>query len=133
MDERPELDLAQTLQATIKAEGFEHVFFTAPNSREYSEFVCLSFGTPRKSVQYYDFTEDIPVRVTVLCKRISELDAMNDAMRIADLLTYNPLESGNGSFLMSEIDVERPRPMVWDESGRFVWVFDVEMSIERTY
>lgn len=131
MDERKELDLATSLQSEIKGLGFEHVFLKTPDSRKHPEFVCLSFGTPRRSVQYYDFTEDIPVRVTILCKRISELDAMDDAQRIADALTYNPIESENGSFQMSEIDVERPRPMVWDESGRYVWVFDVEMTIER--
>lgn len=133
MDGRRELDLAQVLQGAIKAEGFEHVFLKLPDSRKHPEFVSLTFGAPKQAERYYDFTEDIPVRVTVLCKRISELDAMDDAERIADMLAYNPLESANGSFRMSAIDAERPHPLVWDESGRFVWAFDVNMTIERIY
>lgn len=128
-----DLDLAQVLKETIKDAGFPGVFLTAPDSRKHAEFVVLSFGAPKQSEIYYDFAEEIPIRVTVLCKRISELDAMNDAHRIKELFEFNPPESGNGSFKTTGIEIDNPRPLVWDESGRFVWVFDMHISIERIY
>lgn len=126
-----DLDLAQVLQTKIKDAGFSEVFYTLPDSRKHAEFVVLSFGTPKQSEIYYDFSEEIPIRVSVLCKRISELDAMNDAQRIKELFEFDPPESANGSFVTTSLEVDNPRPLVWDESGRFVWVFDMHISIER--
>lgn len=132
MNESKDLDLATAIQETIKEAGFEEVFLKKPDSREHPEFVSISFGTPAAPEVYYDLSEEIPLRVTVLCKRISELDSMNDALRISDLFEFSPPESRNGSFVTTEIEVAKPRPMLWDESGRFVWVFDMNINIERT-
>lgn len=127
-----ELDLLEVLKERVKDAGVKvPVFLTAPNAQKASECVVLSFGTPRPAETYYDLTEDIPIRVTVICKRISELDSMMDADRIRDALTYGSLDSENGSYEITDLEMTRPRPMPWDESGRFVWLFDINLTMER--
>jgi hypothetical protein len=93
--------------------------------------VVLSFGTPRQSETYYDLTEDAPMRISVICKRISELEAMLDARKIAESIEYGSLDSENGSYEVTDLEKSKPRPMPWDESGRWVWVFDINLTIER--
>lgn len=127
-----ELDLLEVLKQRVEeADVGVPVCLTAPSSQKVNECVVLSFGTPRSSETYYDLTEDIPVRITVICKRISELDAMQNATSIRDSLTYGSLDSENGSYEVTDLEMTRPRPMPWDESGRFVWLFEINLSMER--
>lgn len=130
--ERPkDLDLAQVLQHRVKDAGFDNVFLTAPSARQHPEFIVLSFGTPNRTQAYYDQTREIPVRVSVICLRLSEYDAMNDATALEMMLAEDPLDSENGSYTLTGLETTAPRPIPWDESGRFAWVFDIDMTIER--
>lgn len=127
-----ELDLLTVLKERIQEAGVEApVCLTLSNSQKMSECVVLSFGTPRQGEVYYDLTEEAPMRISVICKRISELKSMEDARKISEAIEYGSLDSENGSYEVTDLEKNRPRPMPWDESGRWVWVFDINLTIER--
>lgn len=131
--EEKDLDIANVVQDTIKEEGFECVLLQAPDARKHTEYVRIMFGTPGETTTYYDESEDIPLRITVLCVFKSELASMLNAQRIERAIRERSLDSRNGSYNITGLRTDKPRPMLWDQSGRFVWVFDINISIERIY
>lgn len=132
MDDVPELDLLSVLKQRVADAGVDApVHLSLANAQKVPECVVLSFGTPKQGDVFYDFEEDAPVRVTVICRRMSELQSMMDASSISEAIDFGSLDSGNGSYEVTNLEKGRPRPMPWDESGRWVWLFDINLTIER--
>ena len=127
------MDLLEVMGKRLGEAGIKDVFLTMPDGRKYPECVVLAFGIPDRKTIYFDGTESAPIRVTVLVKRISEYDAMNTAQLAEYTLKTNPLDSENGSYDLDSVDTTEPMPLPWDESGRFVWGFDVYIDTRKDF
>lgn len=127
---RPRLDLVDVVRARLMEAGIRDVFPYPPDSREHPECAVVRFGAPGPQEQYFDLGFDTAVRISVMVRRIRDLDAMADAHAAERALRTSPLDSSNGSYRMISIETTRPRPVVWDESGRDVWVVEATAHIE---
>lgn len=127
------MDLLEVMGNRLNEAGISDVFLTMPDGRAHPECVVLAFGIPDRKVIYFDGTESSPLRVTVLVKRISEYEAMNTAQLAERTFKSSPLDSEDGSYELDSIDTTEPRPLPWDESGRFVWGFDVYIDTRKEF
>lgn len=126
----PRLDLVDAVRARLMEAGIRDVFPYPADSRSHPESTVVRFGVPAPQEQYFDLGFDTAVRITVMVRRIRDLDAMADAQTAERVLRTRPLDSPNGSYRMISIDTTRPRPVAWDESGRDVWVVEATAHIE---
>lgn len=126
----PRLDLVDAIRARLEEAGIRDVFPYPPDSRAHPESTVVRLGVPGPQEQYFDLCFDTAVRVTVMVRRIRDLDAAVDAQAVERVLRTGDLGSLNGSYRMISIDTTRPRPVAWDESGRDVWVVEATAHIE---
>lgn len=124
-------DLIDVVRGCLESAGLSPVFSKMPDGRRHPEATVVSFGVPAVEVVDYAGTERDVLRVTVIVKRISEERAMADAAEAERALRTSPLESQNGSYDLASVSAERPRPIPWDESGRYVYAFDAEFKTTR--
>lgn len=127
------MDLLEVMGKRLGEAGISDVFLTMPDGRAHPECVVLAFGIPDRKVTYFDGTESAPLRVTVLAKRVSEYAAMNTAQLAERTLKGSPLDSEDGSYEIDSVETTEPRPLPWDESGRFVWGFDVYIDTRKDF
>lgn len=127
------MDLLEVMGKRLNEAGISDVFLTMPDGRIHPECVVLAFGIPDRKVIYYDGTESSPIRVTVLVKRVSEYAAMSTSQRAECVLKTNPLDSEDGSYDLDSVETTEPQPLPWDESGRFVWGFDVYIDTRKDF
>lgn len=126
----PRLDLVDVVRARLIEAGVREVFPYPPDSRTHPESTTVRLGVPGPQQQYFDLSFDTAVRITVMVRRIQDLDAMADAQAAERALRTSPLDSANGSYRFVSIETTRPRPVAWDESGRDVWVVEATAHIE---
>ena len=127
------MDLLEVMGKRLGEAGVPDVFLTMPDGRANPECVVLAFGVPDRKIVYFDGTESAPLRVTVLVKRISEYDAMNTAQLAERTIRCSPLDSEDGSYEISSVETTEPQPLPWDESGRFLWGFDVYIETRKDF
>lgn len=127
------MDLLDVMRKRLQEAGISDVFNTMPDGRRFPESVTLAFGIPDRKTTYYDGTTSSPLRVTVLVKRVSEFDAMNTAEQAEAVLSSTSLDSEDGSYQLDSVETTDPRPLPWDESGRFVWAFDVYIETRKDF
>ena len=123
------LDLIDVIRARLMEAGIEDVYPSMPDMRKVQEACVLTVGTPEEQTGYFDLTFSTPIRVTLLFSRIQELDAMSDALEAERVMRTSPLDSANGSYEVHGVETQKPRPVLWDESGRNVWAFDAIVNI----
>lgn len=126
------IDLLDVIASTVRGAVECPVFTTMADAREHPESVTLAYGVPERQVSYFDATETTPCRVTVIARRTRELDAMGDAMEAERAIRRGPLDSANGSYALRRVETTKPRPIPWDEAGKFVWCFDATITIIET-
>lgn len=127
------MDLLDVMRKRLGEAGIHDVFNTMPDGRRHPESVTLAFGIPDRKTVYYDGTTTSPLRVTVIVKRVSEFAAMCDAQRAEGVLRTSSLDSEDGSYLLDSVETTDPQPLPWDESGRFVWAFDVYIDTRKDF
>lgn len=127
------MDLLDVMRKRLEEAGIADVFTTMPDGRRYPESVTLAFGIPDRKTVYYDGTTTSPMRVTVIVKRLSEFNAMATAQEAEAVLKSSPLDSENGSYDLDSVETTDPQPLPWDESGRYVWVFDVYIDTRKDF
>lgn len=124
-------DLIDVIKGALDKEGLGPVVPSLADGRTMPEAVILGFGVPEQRRYDYAGTQEETLRVTVIVKRLSEIRAQEDAQRAERALRMAPLESDNGSYRLKSIDTDAPRPLPWDESGRWVWAFDIRATTTR--
>lgn len=124
-------DLLQVVRDALKDGGLGDVFDSLPDGRRYPECTVLSYGLPSTRQVDYAGTEQTQQSVTVIVKRLTDPKAQVDAMAARCILTAADLSSRNGSYDYVGIDAEKPRPLEWNESGRYVWAFDSTITTQR--
>ncbi|RFT93188.1 phage tail terminator protein [Adlercreutzia equolifaciens] len=127
------MDLLDVMRKRLEEAGIADVFTTMPDGRRYPESVTLAFGIPDRKTVYYDGTTTSPMRVTVIVKRLSEFNAMATAQEAEAVLKSSPLDSENGSYDLDSVETTDPQPLPWDESGRYVWAFDVYIDTRKDF
>lgn len=127
------MDLLDVMRKRLEEAGIADVFTTIPDGRRYPESVTLAFGIPDRKTVYYDGTTTSPMRVTVIVKRLSEFNAMATAQEAEAVLKSSPLDSENGSYDLDSVETTDPQPLPWDESGRYVWAFDVYIDTRKDF
>lgn len=127
------MDLLDVMRKRLEEAGIADVFTTVPDGRRYPESVTLAFGIPDRKTVYYDGTTTSPMRVTVIVKRLSEFNAMATAQEAEAVLKSSPLDSENGSYDLDSVETTDPQPLPWDESGRYVWAFDVYIDTRKDF
>lgn len=127
------MDLLDVMHKRLEEAGIADVFTTMPDGRRYPESVTLAFGIPDRKTVYYDGTTTSPMRVTVIVKRLSEFNAMATAQEAEAVLKSSPLDSENGSYDLDSVETTDPQPLPWDESGRYVWAFDVYIDTRKDF
>lgn len=127
------MDLLDVMRKRLEEAGIADVFTTMPDGRRFPESVTLAFGIPDRKTVYYDGTTTSPMRVTVIVKRLSEFDAMATAQEAEAVLKSSPLDSENGSYDLDSVETTDPQPLPWDESGRYVWAFDVYIDTRKDF
>lgn len=127
------MDLLDVMRKRLEEAGIRDVYATMPDGRLHPESVTLAFGIPDRKTVYYDGTATSPLRVTVIVKRVGEFDAMATAQEAEAILRNSPLDSENGSYLLDSVETTDPQPLPWDESGRFVWAFDVYIETRKDF
>lgn len=127
------MDLLDVMRKRLEEAGIADVFTTMPDGRRYPESVTLAFGIPDRKTVYYDGTTTSPMRVTVVVKRLSEFNAMATAQEAEAVLKSSPLDSENGSYDLDSVETTDPQPLPWDESGRYVWAFDVYIDTRKDF
>lgn len=127
------MDLLDVMRKRLSEAGIKDVYTTMPDGRTHPETVTLAFGIPDRKTVYYDGTTTSPLRVTVIVKRKSEFDAMATAQEAESVLRTSPLDSENGSYDLGSVETTDPQPLPWDESGRFVWAFDVYIETRKDF
>lgn len=127
------MDLLDVMRKRLEEAGIGDVFTTMPDGRRYPESVTLAFGIPDRKTVYYDGTTTSPMRVTVIVKRLSEFNAMATAQEAEAVLKSSPLDSENGSYDLDSVETTDPQPLPWDESGRYVWAFDVYIDTRKDF
>lgn len=123
------MDLLQVMMETLTSAGVSNVFTSQPDGRTYPERVVLAFGAPSRRTNYFDGDDVTPLCVTCIVVRVAEYDAMTTAQECERILRSEDLDSHNGSYQLVSVDTSVPRPLPWDESGRFVWAFDTDIEI----
>lgn len=124
-------DLLEVIKKRLSEEGMTDVFDTLPDGRQFPECIVLTFGLPTSEIIDYAGTERQSQRITVIVKRLTDPKSQLDATRARDILLHSNLESENGSYDFEGIDADPPRPMTWNESGRYVWAFDSVIKTQR--
>lgn len=127
------LDLLDVMRRRLNEGGITDVFTTMPDGRRFPESVTIAFGVPDRKIVYYDGTTTSPLRVTVIVMRVSEYEAMATAQLAESILATSPLDSENGSYELESFETTDPQPLPWDESGRFVWVFDAYIDTRKDF
>lgn len=127
------MDLLDVMRKRLEEAGIADVFTTMPDGRRYPESVTLAFGIPDRKTVYYDGTTTSPMRVTVIVKRLSEFNAMATAQEAEAVLKSSPLDSENGSYDLDSVETTDPQPLPWDESGRYVWAFDIYIDTRKDF
>lgn len=127
------MDLLDVMRKRLEEAGIADVFTTMPDGRRYPESVTLAFGILDRKTVYYDGTTTSPMRVTVVVKRLSEFNAMATAQEAEAVLKSSPLDSENGSYDLDSVETTDPQPLPWDESGRYVWAFDVYIDTRKDF
>lgn len=127
------MDLLDVMRKRLEEAGIADVFTTMPDGRRYPESVTLAFGIPDRKTVYYDGTTTSPMRVTVIVKQLSEFNAMATAQEAEAVLKSSPLDSENGSYDLDSVETTDPQPLPWDESGRYVWAFDVYIDTRKDF
>lgn len=127
------MDLLDVMRKRLEEAGIADVFTTMPDGRRYPESVTLAFGIPDRKTVHYDGTTTSSMRVTVIVKRLSEFNAMATAQEAEAVLKSSPLDSENGSYDLDSVETTDPQPLPWDESGRYVWAFDVYIDTRKDF
>lgn len=125
------LDLMDAARALLAGVCPVPVTCSPADARRTPEAVVLSFGVPQEQVSYFDAEVTEAVRLTVICRRRRETDAMADASECRRALRHGALASANGSWRLVSLEAQEPRPYPFDESGALVWAFDCTIEIER--
>lgn len=126
------LDILDVARARLEEAGLREVRATSQvDARRTPESVSVFMGAPAESVGFYDMEWVTTIRLTVVCRRLSEADAMADAGEAHDALRRGDLSSENGSYELLGVEVSEPRPVLWDESGRTVWCVEANVEIKR--
>lgn len=125
------MDLLDVMKKRLNEAGFTDVYTKEPNGQKHANVIVLSFGIPDRKKRYFDGAEVSPTRVTVVVARVSELDAMNDAMTAERVLATSPLDSEDGSYSLTGFDSTTPRPIPLNDPGRFIWAFDVYIDTDN--
>ncbi|NGM17721.1 hypothetical protein GMI70_06915 [Eggerthellaceae bacterium zg-893] len=123
------MDLLQVMADALEGAGIENVFPARPDGRAHPERTVLAFGAPGRRTGYYDGDDITPLRVTCVAVRVAEGDAMAAAQACEHTLRRADLASRDGSYRLVSAETTAPRPLPWDESGRFAWAFDTEIEI----
>lgn len=126
-----ELDLMESVRSRLEAAGIGNIYARLADAARHDEFTVLSFAAPMRPECFFDMSMDIAARVTVVCLRHSDFEAMADATAAFDALMADPPESANGSYRLTGMDISLPSPVTWDESGRLAWAFDMNLTIKR--
>lgn len=124
-------DLQDIVKKRLIEGGCQNVFEALPDGRRFPECIVLSWGLPRHRQIDYAGTEQVIQPLTVIVKRLSDPAAKNDAVQAREVLLAADLSCDDGSFDYIGIDIEPPRPMAWNESGRYVWALDSEITTQR--
>ena len=124
-------DLLDVVRDRLKDASIADVVTTLPDSTKHPEAVVVSLGVASRQTRYHDGEVATTLRLTVIAKRRSELDAMGDAMEAERVVRTRSLDSRNGSYRVASVETAFPRPIPWDESGFFVWAFDATINITR--
>jgi|LAHU01.1.fsa_nt_gb hypothetical protein len=111
-------DIIEVTRAEIIAAGISGVTGRMPAKAEAVVVSLAPSTTPRT---LFDGSREADYALSVVVKRESERQAMDEAFAIADLLNDKPPYSANGSYALSSIDVGVPRSINWDEAGYYVW------------
>ena len=124
------LDLVDVIRTRLADAGIADVLTYLPDARRHPEFCAIRTGVPGEEDGYFDLAFDTAVRVSLFFARRLDLDAMSEAQLAERTLRTVPLDSENGSYRMVRIETVKPRPVLWDESGRNVWVVEATAHIE---
>lgn len=124
-------DLLDTIKDALDKAGLGPVVPSLADGRSMPEAIILGFGVPSLRTIDYAGTQEETLRATVIVKRLSERHAQEDACRAQRALRFALLESENGSYCLKGIEIDAPQPLPWDESGRWVWAFDIRVTTTR--
>lgn len=124
-------DMLDVVKKRLEETGLSPIFTTMADARRHPESVTLAYGVPTPSVDYMDGGGEDSQRITVLCRRISEEDAIKDATSAYDVFRRGCLDSENGSYGLLSIEATKPQPIPWDESGRYVWAAEASITTTR--
>lgn len=111
---------------------FASYFASVPSSLDDSEPIVLRQGNFEREARFED-SERGTVAVTVLVVREVEAVAEADAQACERWLRSYGWEASaeNGSWRIAGLDTTAPRFIERDGSGRFVWGFDVTLTVVR--
>lgn len=126
-----ELDLMESVRSRLERAGMENLYFRLADAAKHDEFTVVTFSVPRMPEVFFDMSTENTARVTIVCLRRGDLQAMLDAEKAFDALTGDPPVSGNGSYELSGMEITRPAPITWDESGRLGWAIDLTLEFKR--
>lgn len=123
--------LLDAIGSRLTDAGIGPVVPSLSDGRALSEAVMLSFGVPERTTIDYSGSIREVLRVSVVVKRLSEARAMEDAALAQHALRRASLEPADGSFDLEKVEMDAPQPLPWDESGRWVWAFDIRVTTTR--
>lgn len=124
------LDFTDRVCDCLRAAGLRGVLPCPPDAGAHREWCSVAVAATGQEDAYFNLAFDTAMRVTVYVARVLDTDAMEDAMAAERALRTHAPDSANGSYRLNSIDTVKPRPVVWDESGRQVWVVEATAHIE---
>lgn len=123
-------DVPEAAKSLLQAEGYSPVVVSRLDAVGKMEAIVLRPAPSTTSARYVDGSRRVAYVLQVLCKRESELQAMEDSHGISELLDMSHLPSPTDSyqFVSAEIYTE-PQELGVDESGFYVWELRIRANI----
>lgn len=124
-------DLLDVFQKTIEDAGLRNVFPTAPDAHKYPESISFSMGVPDKPTSYFDFNQNVSVRITCYVRGIGEAATRDNAVVAESAVRRATLDSANGSYRIIKKETTRPAALPWDQSARFIYFFETTIEYKE--
>lgn len=125
------MDLMKVIKRKLEEDGVKNVYTHLPNGREHPDHVMLTYSIPERKIVDYSGMESAPYRVTAIITNRSINGASDTAQAVYETLRYASLESDDGSYDLESVDVTDPRPLPWDESGRYQYAIDAYIETRK--
>ena len=126
------IDICERAKKLLEEAGFTNVSLKRLDETTGKEGIVIRPMPTTTVDRYYDRSRGEQYVYSITVRRRSERDAIDDCFKIAGLMRYASLDSGNGSYEFVEQEIyTEPQEQFLDEQNFYGWQVRIMATITR--